>query len=138
MQDFFHFLVQHWELSLAFVVILTMIIAEEMKAKAAGVGLSPQGLTQLINKDKVFIADVRSKDEFAKGHIVNAKNIPLDTIEKSIEKMRSHEHVVIVCESNVRSATAVKKLRQAGIAQAQPLAGGLKAWREAGMPLVTT
>ena len=72
-----------------------------------------------------IIIDVRSPGEFDKGHAKDAINIPLHTIPRNIEKIKSYNKpVVVCCALGMRSARATGKLQEAGI---DAFSGGL--WR---------
>lgn len=70
--------------------------------------------TQLI-KDGAIIVDVRSKGEFANGHVKGSLNIPLDQLKENLKKFKSKEQVIITCcASGMRSASAKGLLSSAG------------------------
>lgn len=94
--------------------------------------------TQLINLGKVALVDVRDASEFAAGHVLDAKNIPLkdlDSRSAELDKWKSRV-VVTLCQTGVRSATATGKLLKAGFTEVYSLDGGLDAWRAQGLPVV--
>ncbi|WP_215407544.1 rhodanese-like domain-containing protein [Janthinobacterium sp. JC611] len=96
-------------------------------------------VTQLINRGKTIIVDVRSAEEFASGHLPDAKNIPLPELAKrlgELEKFKTRP-IVVVCQKGSRSATAVGLLGKAGFAEATSLEGGLDEWKKQGLPLKT-
>lgn len=64
----------------------------------------------------VFV-DVRSKNEFASGHLAGALNIPLEQVESQAEKLKSYPQVVVYCRSGNRSAHAKKLLTSSGLGQ---------------------
>ncbi len=65
-------------------------------------------------KDGAVIVDVRTKNEFAGGHIRGSVNIPLDSIQKNVSKLRG-KTVITCCASGMRSASAKNMLKAAGI-----------------------
>ena len=71
-------------------------------------------LAQLI-KDGAVIVDVRSKSEFASGHVKGSINIPLEQIGASAEKLKSHKHVITCCRSGNRSGMAKRTLESKGL-----------------------
>lgn len=71
-------------------------------------------LAQLIKEDAVII-DVRSKSEFASGHVKGSINIPLEQIAASAEKLKSHKHVITCCRSGNRSGMAKRTLESKGL-----------------------
>ena len=94
--------------------------------------------TQYINQGKTLILDVRSADEFATGHLPNAKNIPLPEINNRLKEIEKSKNAVVitVCATGVRSSNAVSVLNKAGFAQVFSLEGGTEAWKTQGMPIV--
>ena len=94
-------------------------------------------VTQLINRGKSTIVDVRSAVEFAGGHLPGAKNIPLAELASRIgelDKMKS-KSIVVVCQSGTRSARAAGVLGKAGFDDVINLDGGVSAWQTQGLPL---
>jgi rhodanese-related sulfurtransferase len=94
-------------------------------------------VTQLINRGKTTVLDVRSAEEFAAGHMRDAKNIPLADLGNRIgelEKAKSRT-LVVVCQTGARSDKAVRQLKTAGFEDALSLEGGLTAWTAAGLPV---
>ncbi|MBC7860845.1 MAG: rhodanese-like domain-containing protein [Burkholderiaceae bacterium] len=94
-------------------------------------------VTQLINRGKTMIIDVREPAEFGTGHLPDAKNIPLAQLADKIgelDKMKA-KSIVVVCESGARSASAARILTKAGFEDVVNLDGGLVAWRHQGLPL---
>ena len=100
--------------------------------------LSTLEATQLMNSRNALVIDVRESSEFAQGTVTGARNIPLANIkERSSEIARYKTRpVIVVCGAGQRSAKAVTTLGNAGFTEVYNLAGGLKAWRAAGMPLM--
>ena len=95
--------------------------------------------TQLINRGKTIIVDVRNAEEFATGHLPDAKNIPLAELPKrmtELEKFKTRT-IVVVCQKGSRSASAVALLTKAGYAEATSLEGGIDEWNKQGLPLKT-
>ncbi len=67
-------------------------------------------------KNGAMIIDVRSKGEYASGHIKGSKNIPLDTISGHVDKLKKENKVIITCcASGMRSGSAKSMLSQHGI-----------------------
>ena len=103
-----------------------------------GARVSVLQATQYMNQGKTLILDVRSSEEFATGHLQNARHIPLAELGnrlKEIEKSKNNV-IITVCESGVRSASALPILNHAGFHQAFSLDGGISAWKNQNMPIV--
>ena len=98
---------------------------------------TPLQVTQLLNRGKGTIVDVRTAEEFAKGHLRDAKNIPLADLSSRIgelEKSKSRS-VVVVCQTGARADKAARQLAAAGFADVVSLDGGVAAWQAAGLPI---
>ena len=75
---FIAFVIKHWPLWVALVIIILLIIVEEMRGKMGGLPrLSSQELTQMINHDEGVVFDIRDKQAFESGHILGSINLPL-------------------------------------------------------------
>jgi rhodanese-related sulfurtransferase len=94
-------------------------------------------VTQLINRGKTTVVDVRTAEEFAKGHLRDAKNIPLADLSTRIGELDKSKarSVVVVCQSGARADKAVRQLAAAGFEDVISLDGGLTAWQAAGLPV---
>ena len=67
-------------------------------------------------KNGAVIIDVRSNGEYKGGKISNSTNIPLDTIDSQMDRIKKMDKVVITCcASGMRSGVAKGKLKAAGI-----------------------
>jgi rhodanese-related sulfurtransferase len=104
---------------------------------SAGKGLNPQDMVQLMNREKATVIDVCEPDEFARGHVIGAKNVPLSQLEDKLSQVVKNKagHVIMVCQVGARSARAAATARKLGFENVQSLAGGLKAWQAASMPV---
>jgi rhodanese-related sulfurtransferase len=100
-------------------------------------GLTPAGVVQLINRDKAVVIDVCEPGEYAAGHIVGSKNIPLGQLESKLATTVKNKAlpVVLVCQSGKRSGSATAIAKKLGYEQAQSMAGGLAAWKTASLPV---
>jgi rhodanese-related sulfurtransferase len=138
MQEYIDFLSNNPMLSLAWVAIAVMLIHSLVKDKISGVkSITAQEATLLINKQDAIVVDVRSEDEFKKGHIVNSKNITLSQIEKgkfSAIENNKQTPIIVVCESGARSSSAAAKLVKAEFEQVTSLFSGIGGWKSANLP----
>ena len=104
---------------------------------AATAGLSPQQAVQMINREKAQVIDVCSAEEFAAGHLIGARHVPLDRLEQQLASVAKNKSqpLILVCASGLRSKRAVAVAKKLGYEQAHSLTGGLKAWKEANLPV---
>lgn len=139
MEQYLEFSANHPILVSAMLFSFFMLIFSELRRKSRGMThVEPQAAVALINNDAVVI-DIRGPEAFAKGHIVNARNIPLDELEADNSKITqlSSNPIIAVCDAGMSSTRAVDKLRKAGMESVYGLKGGINAWTEASLPLVT-
>jgi rhodanese-related sulfurtransferase len=92
---------------------------------------------QLINHKDAIVLDVREPNEYASGHVLNSKHIPLGKLKERMGELEKYKDrpVVVVCRSGNRSGTACFLLGKQGFAQAFNLAGGVQAWQKNKLPL---
>jgi len=83
--------------------------------------------------------DVREKDAYVAGHVPGAKHLPRGQLELRVntELPDPTARILMVCELGMISTLAAATLRELGYARAAALDGGMKAWREAKLPLAT-
>lgn len=112
-----------------------MLLWPAIQRRGAGQGLDTLAATRLINDSHAVVVDVREPAEFAGGHLPNARNIPLGELDKRAGDLPKGKPVILCCASGARSGKAVSMLGKDG-REVFNLAGGLQAWREAGLPLV--
>jgi len=85
-----------------------------------------------------FLVDVREPDEYASGFIEGAVNIPIRQLAQQLTALPGlDQKILVVCGSGTRSAIGMAALQLLGYQDVTSLAGGMKAWKEAGLPVVT-
>ena len=81
-------------------------------------GIGPAVNYAEMKKNGALILDVRSKAEFAGGHIKGAVNIPVDTLRTNLGKLKDKNKTIITCcASGMRSASAKSILASNGYTQ---------------------
>ena len=130
------FIIDNWYLFLVALASGSMLLWPVLK-NASGGSLTPARAVQLINREKAVVIDVCEAEEFATGHVTGAKNVPVSQLEERLPTVVKNKAlpVVLVCASGARSNRAVAIAKKLGYENAQSLAGGLKAWREASLPV---
>ena len=83
------------------------------------------------------MVDVSEPEEFAIAHVGGAKNVPLAQFETRLPDVVKNKTLplILVCATGARAAKAAAIAKKLGYEQAQALAGGLKGWKEANLPL---
>lgn len=130
------FIVENWYLILLAVVSGGLLLVPALKGAGAG-SLLPNDAVVKINREKAVIVDVREPEEYVKGHITNAKNIPLSQLDERLPQAVKNKAlpVILVCEKGHRAVRAQAQAKKLGYDNAQALAGGMKAWRDTGLPV---
>lgn len=139
MDKFLEFTGNHVLLVSALMISFFVLIFSELRRKAGGlVNVEASDAVKLINND-ALVVDIRSTEAFARGHIVNARNIPGDELDARIDQLEKYKStpIVAVCDSGVTTTGVVNKLRGAGFESVFGLKGGMSGWGQAGLPVVT-
>ncbi|MBT8103046.1 MAG: rhodanese-like domain-containing protein [Gammaproteobacteria bacterium] len=139
MDKFLEFTSNHVLLVSALMISFFLLIFTELRRKASGlVNVEASDAVKLINNDAVVV-DIRSADAFARGHIVNAKNIPNDELDGKLEQLQQYKNtsIIAVCDTGITTTQIVNKLRAAGFETVFGLKGGMSGWGQAGLPVVT-
>ena len=131
-----NFVLDNWYLIFLALASGVMLLLPALKGAGAGT-LGTAQAVQLINREKAVVIDVCEAEEFAAGHVGGAKNVPLSQLEERLPTLVKNKAVpvVMVCASGARANRAVAVAKKLGYDKAEALAGGLKAWREASLPI---
>ncbi len=99
--------------------------------------VNPGEATLLINRDDAHVIDVREAEEFSKGHLPDARHIPLSKLSERIGEIEKFKDkpVIVCCASGMRSSRACGQLGKFGFTNVHNLAGGIDAWIGAGYPV---
>lgn len=111
------------------------LIFQGFLKKSTGPVGTPADVTALINRKNAQVIDLRKPDEYKKGHIATAQNIPLDQIQNYLGQIDKNRPVVLVDKTGSLSRTAARLLRGVGFKEVYVLEGGLVEWKKADMPL---
>ena len=93
--------------------------------------------TKLDRGEKFVLVDVREESEWAKDHLPGAIHLGKGVIERDVEQRVPdlNAPVVLYCGGGYRSALAADNLQQMGYRNVLSMDGGIRAWREKGLPL---
>lgn len=116
-----------------------MLLLPGLKKGVSGVAnLTATEAVTLINRQHAIVLDVREDDEYASGHIVDAKHIPLDKLAEQLNVLKKYQDkaILVNCQHGMRTLKACDILRKAGFTQVYNLQGGLNAWVAAKLPII--
>ncbi|MGK0409998.1 MAG: rhodanese-related sulfurtransferase [Shewanella psychromarinicola] len=140
MQEYMEFFKANPMLSLAWIGLFVTLVFSVIKSSISKVKLvSHQELTLMVNKQDARVVDVRGKEEFKKGHIVDALNVTLSEIKNnqvtSLENFKTNP-IILVCDSGTTSSQAAQLLTKQGFENVSNLKGGMGEWKGANLPVV--
>lgn len=75
-------------------------------------GLGPKTDYAELKRNGAIILDVRSKSEFADGHIKNSINIPVDTLPQNLNKLKNKNTPIITCCATGNRSGMAKRILQ--------------------------
>jgi rhodanese-related sulfurtransferase len=131
-----NFLIENWIPLVAALVSGGLLLWPVLSKSAVGASVETTEAVRLVNREKAVLIDVRAAEEYAAGHVVGSRSIPLAALQghKGLPSNKTLP-LVLVCQSGARAGRAAGMLRKLGYQNVQTLAGGLKAWREANLPV---
>lgn len=139
MQSIIEYGVNHPLLFGGLLLMFGVVFAYEMRlARRKGVDITPSEAVALINAGAQPV-DIRASAQFEKGHLLDARNVPLGQIDQflpTLEKLKERG-ILVYCENGSTSMKAVEKLKENGITAVKSLRGGLLAWRAENLPVFT-
>jgi hydroxyacylglutathione hydrolase len=94
-----------------------------------------QDLQSSLGHHAVTLLDVRNNNEWGSGRIAGAQHITLGYLPDRIAEIPRDKPIVLQCEGGSRSAIGASVLKANGIDNVINLAGGMGAWRKAGLPV---
>ena len=99
--------------------------------------LSAQEANATIAETKdLQLVDVRTPEEYREGHLPQARNIPLDQLEKRLGELKADKPLLLYCHSGRRSSMAMGLMKKRGFTQMKNMKGGISAWNAAGLPVL--
>ena len=138
MEQYIAFFFHHWGLGLLLaMVILAIIIYESWSGTVGPKQLSAEKVVEIINHENGVVIDLRDKESFKQGHIINAVNLPasdLSTQTKVLEKCHQ-KPVILIAAQPARLSSTLKFLQQQNFTKIHILRNGMRAWIDANLPV---
>ena len=138
MQQFLEYVANHPVLVGATVLLALAALAYEWsRARGGGLSVGPTDAVRLMNQG-ALVLDVRSRDQYDTGHVIDARNVPSADRSQSVETLKKYREkpVLTCCETGMTASAAARTLRDQGFSKVASLRGGLQAWRAENLPLV--
>ena len=129
------FLFENILLVLIAVVSAGMLIYPYFVKSKMGATVNNEELTALINKKQAQVVDVRSRNDFKRGTIAGAKNIPASSLQERMSDIKKDIPVILIDDDTKLVVEAAKSLRENGFKDVYVLNKGINGWLEASLPL---
>ena len=108
--------------------LLVLVIACQEKANQTQM-VTAEEMETLIKMENTQLIDVRTQEEFAKGHIEGAQNIVFDDdFEAKLTQLDKNKPIAVYCRTGKRSADCAEFLEKAGFTKIYDLDGGITQW----------
>ena len=123
---------------IAFALFLLVTAYNYLKPKEKRVYTSlktDEAWDMITGEDDIVIIDVRGREEYNKRHIRNARNIPIDQIEKRKGSLPKDKDILVYCQNGSRSIRAIRVLEVSGFTRLYHMHEGLRGWTQAGHPV---
>ena len=137
--SFFQFIQKGYNPLLAITALVSggMLLWPLLRRSTGGPWVDTGRAIQLINREDALVVDVRDSGDYAAGHILGAKNLPLAKLDASGAELakKKERPVIVYCDGSERSAKALAALKRHGFTRVANLSGGLAAWQQAGLPV---
>ncbi len=110
-------------------------ICDDAKARINEITVA-QTKAKLETGEPFLLLDVREDNEWDNGHAVGAQHVGRGILERDIHNFAPAKdaEIVLYCGGGYRSALAADNLQKMGYTNVLSMAGGIKAWRDAGYP----
>jgi len=134
---FNEFFQEQWPLFVAVAVITAMLVYTYLGDKISGyTSVNTDQATRLFNDD-AFVLDVRTAGEYKEGFIGNATNISSTEISAKLGHLPADKEtpILVYCLTGARSSRAAGIMSKNGYTNVNNLAGGINAWKAAGLPV---
>jgi hydroxyacylglutathione hydrolase len=99
--------------------------------------ISQDDVKNIMKSNHSQFIDMRGVAEYKAGHLQQADNIFVGTLEKNLDKVKKDQHIVVYCQSGDRSAIGYSLLTKHGFKNVKSYMGGIVDWMNAGNPVVT-
>ncbi len=112
-------------------------MADQPAAAPSVRNLTPAEVQRGLAEDRMLLVDVRELNETAFERFPGAILVPLSAFNPAAIPASDGREVVFACRSGRRSVTASLAAQERGFAYGSHMAGGILAWKAAGLPTET-
>lgn len=136
MNQLSEFIIHHWPLWVALFILLLLVFTNEfMSQKKKAKEISPPIAVDLINNDEAIVIDVRDKEAFKNGHIIDSIQASAEDFDQNKMNKYKDKTVILTCAKGLDAPKIAAKIQLLGF-NPKVLSGGINAWQAADLPLV--
>ncbi|CDM92023.1 rhodanese-like domain-containing protein [Xenorhabdus bovienii] len=139
LQEIMQFISRNTILSLAWIALLVAVIVMTAKSVfSKSKEITRVQAIHFINKEDAIVVDLRSRDDFRRGHIIGSVNLtPSEIKENNLGEFEKHKKqlVIVVSANGLESRTPAEHLIRAGFEQVYSLKEGITGWSGENLPL---
>ncbi|PHM26209.1 rhodanese-like domain-containing protein [Xenorhabdus budapestensis] len=139
LQEIMQFISRNTILSLVWIALLVAVIVLTVKSVfSKSKDITRAQVIHLINKEDAIVVDLRSRDDFRRGHIIGSVNLtPSEIKEHNLGELEKYKKqpVIIVSANGLESKTPAENLVKAGFEQVYTLKEGIAGWTGENLPL---
>lgn len=124
-------------LSSALAAVVVLFIVNELRIRSGGtIRVSPNQAVNLMNHEDATIIDVRGREAYKDGHIVDSVNIAYADLDSKLNTIKNKDKpIILVCEQGMQSPKGVSKLKEQGFNTVFFMQGGISSWKAENLPL---
>lgn len=137
MEQFIEFATNHWMMVGTFAILLILWLGYEFTT--GNKAISNQQATLLVNREDGVFLDIRDRGDFRSGHIAGSVNISMASLKDRMGELEKYKAkpVIVVCKMGNSASMAVSELQKAGFEKAAVMRGGMNAWQNDNLPVVS-
>ena len=122
-------------LVIAWVVLFALLLVSFSRTSSKVIG--NQQITTMMNRESAVILDIRSKADFAKGHLLGSINIPAAQLKDADKDLEKHGDcpIILVDANGMHAGAATQQLQKMGKQQLYRMQGGIVSWTNDNLPL---
>jgi len=135
MDQIVEFITNNLVLSGAWVVLFAMLMVSFSRTSSKVIG--NQQITTMMNRENAVVVDIRSKADFAKGHLLGSINIPAAQLKDAEKELENHQQspIILVDANGMHASAAAQQLQKMGMQQVNRMQGGILSWTNDNLPL---
>ena len=139
MENISQLLINFWWLGLLLLGFVLFLYLKKLAKTFGGdaIEIKADQVAKLVEEDQATMIDLAEKTTFEKGHIPGAVNMPgITFIDGSVGELADKtKPVILIPMKGLIPMPVIEYLNDAGVAEVYIFKGGLKEWKDSGLPL---